>query len=238
MDVARSCARIFRTSRKVSRTVRDGSTPRDVNSIEANVRLNLPIPRSNPNSIYPERTGTQEIISPRRSIIARRERNAEPLDAPINEFSAVYGHFTSLFSKLIGAETVPRESANITSRSGMELASNYALGESSKLLDLGLLPTNIADKLKSAFAPATVFEGSTDKSDWLASRHGCEEVTAGRVSEAKAFSDHITNSEFETTKIFERENDSVTRLTENIPRTQPTEYVTRLTENIPLTRPT
>ena len=58
-----------------------------------------------------------------------------------------------------------------------------------------------------------------DISNWLASRHSCEEVTVGRVSEAKVFSDYIKNSDLETTKVFERENNSVTRLTENIPLT-------------------
>ena len=53
-----------------------------------------------------------------------------------------------------------------------------------------------------------------------------------RVSEAKAFSDYIKNSEFENTKVFERENNSVTQLTENIPLTRPTDYVTQLNENI------
>ena len=53
----------------------------------------------------------------------------------------------------------------------------------------------------------------------------------GRVSKSKANSDYIKSSGFETTKVFERENISVTLPTENIPLTQPTEFD-------PLTRPT
>ena len=42
---------------------------------------------------------------------------------------------------------------------------------------------------------------------------------------AKAFSNYIKNSEFETTKVFERENIPMARPTENIlPHTQPTEF--------------
>ena len=126
-DTAHSCARILRTLGKVSRTGRDRSTPRDVNSAKANARLNPPNPSSKPNSISPERTGTQEIFNPRRSITERRSRNAEPLGAPINGFSAVNGHPMSLFRKVIGVETVPRESADTNLRSGMDFASNSVL---------------------------------------------------------------------------------------------------------------
>ena len=92
----------------------------------------------------------------------------------------------------------------------MDLASNYVLGKSPNFMDLGLSPANTADKLKSVFALANRFEGSTDNSNWIVSRHGCEGVTVGRVSKAKEYSGYIKNSEFETTKVFERENISET----------------------------
>ena len=89
------------------------------------------------------------------------------------------------------------------------------------------------DKLKSVIGPTTIVEGLTDGSDWILYRHGFEEVTVGRVSEATFFSDYIKNDKFETMKVFERENISVTRPTlENISVTQPT------LENISVTRPT
>ena len=80
----------------------------------------------------------------------------------------------------------------------------------------------------------------TDHSDWLASRHCIAKVTADRVSEAKAYSDYIKNSEFEIINVFEQENNSGTRLNENIQMTRPDQNIqmTRLNENIPLTRPT
>ena len=77
-------------------------------------------------------------------------------------------------------------------------------------MDLGLLPANTADKLNSIFTPATRAIGLTDKSDWLASRHGYDEVTVGRVREAKAYSEYIKKSEIETMNTFERENISGT----------------------------
>ena len=67
-------------------------------------------------------------------------------------------------------------------------------------------------KLKYIIGPATRVCGLTDSSDGLASRHGIPKVTADRVSEAKAYSDYITNSEFKIMKVFEFENYSGTGL--------------------------
>ena len=71
-------------------------------------------------------------------------------------------------------------------------------------MDLGLTPAHTSDKLKSIFAPATRAGGLMDNSDGLASRHHIAEVTVDRVSKAKAYSDYIKNSEFETRNCFER----------------------------------
>ena len=67
---------------------------------------------------------------------------------------------------------------------------------------MGLLTAHTANKLKSGISPATRVRGLTDISDGLASRHGIVKVTADRVSEAKAYSDYIENSEFEIMKVF------------------------------------
>ena len=83
----------------------------------------------------------------------------------------------------------------------------------------------------------------TNGSDWIVSRYGIEEVTVERVSKAKAFSDYIIENEFETMKVFERENISVTQpALENISVTQPNlekKYVSRpALENMSVTQPT
>ena len=52
----------------------------------------------------------------------------------------------------------------------------------------------------------------TDNTDGLKSSHGILKVVADRVSEAKAYSDYIKNSEFKTMKVFEIRNDSGTQL--------------------------
>ena len=203
-DAACSCVRIFRTPGKKSCTYRDDSMPRDVNCDE-NSRLISPIPGSNPNSVSPELFRNQEVISPRNPSIAKRGRNADPFDAPIDGSLAVNGHSTSYFSGVIGLESVPGEVTNVNESERMNFASNSVLGKTPKFVDLGISPANTEDKLNSVFATATRSIGLIDKSDWLTSRHGISEVTEGRASEKKMYSNYIKNSEFETMNVFERE---------------------------------
>ena len=92
----------------------------------------------------------------------------------------------------------------------MNFASNPVLGKSPKFVDLQLLTSHTADKLKSVIGSATRVGGLTNNTDGLTSRHHIAEVTADRVGEAKAYSDYIKNSEFETMKVFEFENNSGT----------------------------
>ena len=65
----------------------------------------------------------------------------------------------------------------------------------------------------------------TDKYDGLTSSHGIAKVTADRASEAKAYSDYIKISEFETMKVFEFENNSWTGLNQ---MTQPNQNISRI----------
>ena len=140
----------------------------------------------------------------------QKGRNTEPLDAPINRFSAVHGHPTPIFSKVIGPKTVCGENVDVYTQKRMEFTINSVVAENPNFMDLGLSPANTKDKLKSVIGPTTRVEWLTDSSYWLTSRHGCKEVMVGRVSEEKAFSYYIKNKEFETMKVFERENISVT----------------------------
>ena len=65
----------------------------------------------------------------------------------------------------------------------------------------------------------------TDNTDGLTSSHGISKVAADRVSEVKAYSDYIQNSEFETMKVFEIQNDSGTRLNQ---MTRPDQNISRI----------
>ena len=90
-------------------------------------------------------------------------------------------------------------------RGRVDFESSSVVSESPNVMDLGMSPSNTTDKLNSVIAPTTRVEGFTHGSNWIASRYDCEEVTVGRVSEAKVFSKYIKNNEFETMKVFERE---------------------------------
>ena len=90
---------------------------------------------------------------------------------------------------------------------------------------MGILTAHTADKLKSVIGPATRAGGLTDNSDGLTSSHGISKVVADRVSEAKAYSDYVKNSEFETMIFFEFKNNSGTRLDQ---MTQPDQDISRI----------
>ena len=184
--------------------------PRDVNYSVVNARLNTPIPSFNSTSISQAWTGTQENISPRRSIITKRARNTEPLDAPINRFLDVNGHSMFITRKVIGLETVPRQASDVYARKMMDFTSNAFIGKSPNFMDLGLSPAHTTGDLKSVISRATRIEGLKYSSDSLASKKGIEEVTFERVSEVQAYINYIKNLEFETMNVFERENISVT----------------------------
>ena len=195
-DVACSGTRIFRTPREVIRTSRDGSTPRDVNTAIATDILTPPRKNFNSTSNSPTWNRNQDIASSRRSVITTTARNADPLDAPINQILDSHGHPKSIFSKVIGSKIVSGESADIYARERMDIASNFVVAESPNFMDFGLSPANTIDKLKSVIGTTTKVEGLTDSSDCLATRHICKEVTVGRVSGAKVFIEYIKNNEF------------------------------------------
>ena len=152
-DAARSGAHIFRTQREVSRTDSDSSTPHDVSTSIATARLTLQNPNFIGTSDSQTRTGNQYITSPWRSIILQKGSNANPLEAPINKFSAVHGHPTPISSKLIGPKKVSGEIADVYAHENMHCASNSIVSESQDFMDLGLSPANTTDTLSPSSSP-------------------------------------------------------------------------------------
>ena len=154
----------------------------------------------------------QDIFSPSNCCTTRKGRNDEPFDASINGFTDANEHSMSFFSGVSGAETVSAEVAFVDPCERVNFASNSVFGKNPKFVDLGISPAHTADKLKSVIVLATIVGGLTDNSDGLASWHHIVKVTADRASEAKAYSDYIKNSEFESMKALEFENNFGTRL--------------------------
>ena len=164
----------------------------------------------------------QDIINPRHlGGVIKGDRNAEPFGAHINENLTKNSDPTTFFSHVVGVKAVPGEVTDVNASEMMNFANNPVFGKNPKFVDLGLSPAHTADKLKSVIGPATRVRRLTDNSDGLTSRHRIAKVTADRVSEAKAYSDYIKNSEFETMKVLEFENNSGTRLNRNISRINP-----------------
>ena len=85
----------------------------------------------------------------------------------------------------------------------MNFTCDSILGETTKFVDLGLLPAHTTDKLKSIIGPATRNGGLTDHSNWLTSRHHIAELTKGRVIEVQVYIDYIKKIEVETRNSFE-----------------------------------
>ena len=201
-------------------TRRDRATPRDTSSSETRSIASCGSPTFVTTSVSPTRIGNEDIFSPRNSSTVRRGRNAETFDASIHVFPAVNEHSKSYLSGVSGVETVSAEVAAVNPCKRVNFASNSVFGETPKFVDLGLSPAHTVDKLTSIFVPDTKVGGLMDNSDGLTPSHGIAKVTADRASEPKAYNEYIKNSEFETMNFFERENNSGTRLNQNIQMTR------------------
>ena len=168
----------------------------------------------------------QDIINPRHpGGIIKGDRNAEPFDAQINENPTKNSDPTTFFSHVVGVKAVPGEVADIDASEKMNFASNPVLGESPKFVDLRLSTAHTADKLNSVIVSTTRVGVLTNTTVGLTSRHLIAKDTVDRVSEAKVYSDYIKNSEFETMKVFEFENNSGTQLNQI---TQPDQDIIRI----------
>ena len=182
-----NCSRIYRTTGKVIGTERGSETPRGASSSKTRSRLSFQSPKFVAISVSPAKFMDQDIVNPRHPVSSiKRYRSAEPFDARINGNLAKNCDSESLFSHVVGLKAVSREVTDVDASERMNFASNPVLGEGPKFVDLQLSTINTAEKINSAFAPATRAEGWMDHSNWLASRHCIAEVTADRVSEAKA----------------------------------------------------
>ena len=184
-DAARSGAHIFRTPRDVSRTGRDGSTPRDVNTSIVAARLTPPIQIFHSTSDFPTRTGTQEIINPIGPAGPQWISKAKKLKTSINYFFAENRGPKPSFSKVVGCKDTADPRVDVNSRCGMNFGSDFVVTPNQNFVDFGIASVNTTDKLGSVSVPTTRVGIPKNSSDWLQQRHDFEEATADRVSETK-----------------------------------------------------
>ena len=74
-DVTRSSVRIFQTHAGVSKKDRDGTTPHNCNTSIKSPRLKSPVTISGGTTVSPTRTGSQDIVSPKRPTISVEVRD-------------------------------------------------------------------------------------------------------------------------------------------------------------------
>ena len=154
-DAARSGARIFWTPREVSRTDRDGSIPRDVNTSVDTARLTTPIQIFNSASDSPTRTGTQDIVNPIGPAGPQWISGAQKLKTFIDGlFDKDRGPRPSS-SKVVGSEAMGDPRVDVNSRGGMHFGSDSVVTTNTNLVNFRVAFVNATDKLGSVSATTT-----------------------------------------------------------------------------------
>ena len=179
-DVVRSAARVLQNPTDVSRHGTDGTTAQDGNTAIGSDRLTSPVRIYGSTTDSPNRTGNQDIISPRGAIGPQWSSDADPLDASIRVFPAKYRDPTPIFSKLIGRKFTNKFSTDFNSRCQMNFGSDAVLIESPYFVNLGLTSMHTSNELGSVFVPTTGIGTPTDGSNWILVSHSIGEVAADR----------------------------------------------------------
>ena len=152
-DTAHINVRAIWTPGFVCRTGRDVSTPGHCDVDVGSPWLNYPVLIG--TTVYPNRTGSQEIFSPPRSTSSVKVGNSQVFNTSINGNLTRDGDSKPIFSKVIRRELSYNSSADISSSCRVNFISN-AIG--TKILDfmhLGLTAVNASDELRSVGTPTT-----------------------------------------------------------------------------------
>ena len=112
-DAAHSGARVFRTPRGVSRTGRDGTTPWDGNTSKRSLMFNYLVLIGGGTTVSPNRTGSQEIISPKGPTGPVEVRNAQIFHTSIHGDLTKNGDPKPTLSKVIGRKLSHNYSTDI-----------------------------------------------------------------------------------------------------------------------------
>ena len=165
MDAASSAACVFQTPTDVRRHDTDRTTPQDGKKSIRSTRLTSPVRIGGSTTVYPTRTGIQEIISPRGSIGPQEVRDTQPLDTSINGIYAEHRDPAPTWSKVIGCKLSNKSSADCYSRCRTNLTRDAVLTESPNFTNLGFFPVHTSDELGSVFIPTTRIGRPTDVSN-------------------------------------------------------------------------
>ena len=155
MDAARSAAHIFQTPADVRWHDTDGTTPQDGNVAIGLTSLTSPVQIGGSVTSSPNRTGSQDIASPRGSIGQQWIRYAEPLDTSINGIYSKQRDPAPTWSKFIGRKFTDESNADVHSRCRMNLTRDTFLTKSPNFVNLGLSSVHTLDELGSVVIPTT-----------------------------------------------------------------------------------
>ena len=132
-----------------------GPIPVDKNTAGIPPRTTTKVMNGTGPSAPPISIGSHNIEEQRQSIILQEARNAKPLDASINKFSAKHRDSTPGWSNIIGSKLVTDERSDIYVRRQMSFGSDTILSENPNFMHFGMSPANTTYKLGPVIVPIT-----------------------------------------------------------------------------------
>ena len=164
-DAARSGAHVFRNPADVSHMETDRKIPKDGNTSIRYPMLTYLVMIGGGTTVYPTRTGRQNIISPKGPTGSVEVKNAQPLHTFINGNSAKNGYPKATLSKVISQELSDDPSANIYLRCWANFTRDTVVTEIPNFMNLGLSTVHTLDELGSFIFPSTSIGMPTDGSN-------------------------------------------------------------------------
>ena len=168
---AHSGARISWTPGDVIRMSRDGTTTWDGNPSLRPPRLNYPVLIGAGTTIFPARTGSQDIVIPKGPTGTVEVRNTQIFHTSIHGDFTNNGYPTLTFSKVIGRELSHNSRADIYSRCRVNFMRNDVGTKSPNFMSLGIPAVHASDELSSLGTPSTRLGRPKGGSNWSAPGH-------------------------------------------------------------------
>ena len=175
LDAVRSSARVLRNPCCVSRTSRDGTTPRDGDVMASPPRDNGPVLIGG-TTVYPEcgTMGGLEILNKHGSTSYVEIRDTQKLDTSIDGNLAEDGDYTTIIRNVIGRELSNDSTTDIYLRCTVEFTSKIVGNKEPNFVHLGLPAFNASDELNPFGNLTTRFRRPTNGSHWSATGHVLE----------------------------------------------------------------
>ena len=150
---ARSADHVFKYPPVVNWKDTDGMITCERKTVGIPPRETTPVRIGTGILFSPTRMGSQDIDSPRRSIVPQEVRNAKPLETSIDGIYFKHRDPVLTRSKEIGSKFSNESISDVYLRCRMNLARDTVLTKSPNFMDLGLSSVHTTDELGSIFIP-------------------------------------------------------------------------------------